>query len=78
MDRTLILAHREQTLGRIAEGDKLIAHQKELVSRCRDAGLATVRAGALLRALEAAQASHIACLARIERELVPPPNLLLD
>ena len=77
MDRTILLGHREQTLWRIAQGAKLVAHQEELVRRLQGAGLSTDRAQALLSALHAAQESHKASLARIEGELTapPPPSL---
>ena len=74
----MLLAHREQTLWRIREGEKLIAHQKELASRCREAGLSTDRAVVLLRPLEAAQASHTDYLARVEHGLALSSDLLRD
>lgn len=73
MDRALLLAHREDIRRRIAEGEVLIAQQKEFVSHSRSAGLLTGRADTLLRLLEAMQASHMDCLADIEREPAVPP-----
>jgi hypothetical protein len=42
MDRALLLEHREQTLGRLAESEGQLARQEELIARLRRAMNASV------------------------------------
>jgi hypothetical protein len=74
VDRVQLLQDREELLIRIAQGDTQVAHQEQFVRRCRQAGLPTERAEALLRVFLAAQATYRAGLANIERELGIPPS----
>ena len=77
MDRALLLEHREQTLGRLAESERQLARQEELIARLRSEGRSTTEAEAFLSLFERVNDSHRAGLARIERELAVPPHPLL-
>jgi hypothetical protein len=78
MDRALLLEHREQTLERLAESERQLARQEELIARLHSEGRPTSEAEAFLSLFERVNDSHRVGLARIERELAVPPHPLLD
>ena len=78
MDRALLLEHREQMLGRLAESERQLARQEELIARLHSEKRSTTEAETFLSLFERVNDSHRVGLARIERELAMPPHPWLD
>ena len=69
MDRTMGQQHLAQAERHVAQGDVIVARQRELVSRLERAGLDTKAASLLLRQFEISQALHVAHRNRRRKEL---------
>jgi hemerythrin len=73
MDRAMLLQHFAMTERHVAEGERLIKRQREIIAALGRKGFDTQWARELLEQLEETQTSHIAHRDRLAKELAEKP-----
>lgn len=74
MDRNVILEHLEQARRHVAEGERHLARQRELIADLEGSAHDVAAARQLLSQFEEMQTLHIADRDRLEKELVESPK----
>ena len=69
MDRAILLDHLALAERHVAEGDRHLMRQREIVAEIEEAGRDSALARGLLLTFEGSQATHIADRDRLLREL---------
>jgi hypothetical protein len=73
MDRAMLLKHLAMTERHVAEGERLIKRQHEIIAELGRKGFDAQWARELLEQLEETQTSHIAHRDRLAKELAEKP-----
>jgi hypothetical protein len=73
MDRTMLLKHLAMTARHVAEGERLIERQHEIIAGLGRNGHDTQMARELLKQFEETQTSHIEHRDRLAKELAEMP-----